>query len=113
MTWRSIKLSGLLRLVLLQRKSLPKELSIARSYLESFVSLVSKMSKYNKTYLKKNKILFCQLVQIANYFVLLRYCLISVISLQGCERPANVVFVMDESGSIEFMNYEKEKEFVR
>ena len=30
-----------------------------------------------------------------------------------CEIPANIVFVMDESGSITYRNYQKEKKFVR
>jgi len=32
---------------------------------------------------------------------------------EDCEIPANIVFVMDESGSIKSENYEKEKKFVR
>ncbi|KAL9984710.1 hypothetical protein ACROYT_G007036 [Oculina patagonica] len=32
---------------------------------------------------------------------------------EDCELPANIVFVMDESGSIKQKNYEKEKKFVR
>ena len=34
-------------------------------------------------------------------------------SLPGCELPANIVFVMDESGSIGYNNYIKEKAFVK
>ena len=30
-----------------------------------------------------------------------------------CELPANIVFVMDESGSIKDLNYKKEKDFVK
>lgn len=32
---------------------------------------------------------------------------------EDCEIPANIVFVMDESGSIGYNNYQKEKQFVR
>lgn len=31
---------------------------------------------------------------------------------EDCEIPANIVFVMDESGSIKYSNYQKEKKFV-
>ena len=47
-------------------------------------------------------------------------CLISFLRLPflfivilDCEIPANIVFVMDESGSIRYHNYQKEKKFVR
>ena len=33
--------------------------------------------------------------------------------ISDCEIPANIVFVMDESGSIKYSNYQKEKQFVR
>lgn len=32
--------------------------------------------------------------------------------LPDCEIPANVVFVMDESGSVDIDNHLKEKEFI-
>lgn len=38
--------------------------------------------------------------------------LFSIFLLPDCEIPANVVFVMDESGSVDFDNHLKEKEFI-
>lgn len=38
--------------------------------------------------------------------------LFCIFLLPGCEIPANVVFVMDESGSVGFNNHLKEKEFI-
>ena len=35
------------------------------------------------------------------------------IVVSDCEIPANIVFVMDESGSIGYSDYQKEKKFVR
>lgn len=50
-------------------------------------------------------------IYLFNSFFCLSFNSFNVIS--DCEIPANIVFVMDESGSIGYSNYQKEKKFVR